>query len=633
MKRNILLFLVSFLFLGSMHAQENLDHFTPDGVTGTAKAIFWCEVLIDGESQISNDIEVAEFIDGSCRSTTRVTGYYNNNFYRALLQGQYEGSGLVVTFKCYDHATGIEFDACPYTYTTTGATAQVSNAENPTRLEFTSPAPEYPWSVNPNQWQGNSYVIARVQTNGIDITDGTNWEVGAFCRNQCRGLCNTENGWVASSLTPYSYYMMMMIYGEEGDELNFMLYDKASGEVFGTCDATIVYDENGHGDFWAPVILNFVSIQSFNLPITGYGSGDDHYYLIASPIGEVTPGNVEHMLDNEYDLFYFDQAATDCLEWINYKGEDGGFNLLPGKGYLYANSANVTLTFTGYPYSNGEVTLTKCSNTNAAFQGWNLVGNPFGVTAYITDNRPFYIMNSAGTEIILSNRANVNAMEGIFVIANQDGETMTFSTTAPAKGKKLVLNVCQNDGNVVDRAILNFNEVGALPKFQLNENSAKLYFPKDDMDYAAVCATSGMGEIPLSFKASEDGTYSLILGTEEVTFNYLHLVDNMTGDDVDLFKVPVYTFNAKTTDNANRFKLVFAADNAAEDNFVFNSNGNWIVNNDGKATLQIVDVTGHILSNEQIEGGYSLNFKPAAGVYMFRLINGNNVKVQKVVIR
>lgn len=231
-----------------------------------------------------------------------------------------------------------------------------------------------------------------------------------------------------------------------------------------------------------------------------------------------------------------------------------------------------------------------------------------------------------------SERNYVNLMEGVFVVADYDGEVMTFGTTAPSKGKQLVLNIGQNN-NVIDRTAISFDEGNVLPKFQLNENSTKLYIPQDDKDFAVVSAKADMGEMPINFKAAEDGVYTLSLGTEEVDFNYLHLIDNQTGEDVDLFMVPSYTFNALTTDAANRFKLVFAADNGADDNFVFQNDGNWIVNNDGKATLQIVDVTGHIVSNEQIEGGYSLNFKPAAGVYMFRLINGNNVKVQKVVIR
>jgi hypothetical protein len=51
-----------------------------------------------------------------------------------------------------------------------------------------------------------------------------------------------------------------------------------------------------------------------------------------------------------------------------------------------------------------------------------------------------------------------------------------------------------------------------------------------------------------------------------VSFNYLHLIDTFTGEDVDLLvpehvEGPVsYSFEARTTDKANRFKLVYAVE-------------------------------------------------------------------------
>ena len=74
----------------------------------------------------------------------------------------------------------------------------------------------------------------------------------------------------------------------------------------------------------------------------------------------------------------------------------------------------------------------------------------------------------------------------------------------------------------------------------------------------------------VNFKAGEDGTYTLGFAGEEVEFSYLHLIDNVTGADVDLLSAgehgsspamkaegASYTFTATTTDNANRFRLVF----------------------------------------------------------------------------
>ena len=128
----------------------------------------------------------------------------------------------------------------------------------------------------------------------------------------------------------------------------------------------------------------------------------------------------------------------------------------------------------------------------------------------------------------------------------------------------------------------------------------------------------------------------LSLSSEEVAFSYLHLIDNMTGNDVDMLQTPNYTFNAKTTDYASRFKLVFATkDGPSTDSetFAFYSNGSWVISNEGEATLQVIDVNGRILSNEAVNGSVSKAVNAAPGVYVIRLINGDDVKTQKIVVR
>jgi hypothetical protein len=185
---------------------------------------------------------------------------------------------------------------------------------------------------------------------------------------------------------------------------------------------------------------------------------------------------------------------------------------------------------------------------------------------------------------------------------------------------------------LVDRAIVNFGEGGTLPKFQLNPNHTKVYIPQDGTDYAVVSAPE-MGEMPVNFKAETNGSYTMSFGSENVTFSYLHLIDNLTGADVDLLATPSYTFDASTTDYASRFRLVFATgDNSDDDSFAFFSNGSFIVNNEGEATLQVVDVMGRILKSENISGCASVKVNAASGVYMLRLVNGNDMKVQKVVV-
>ena len=195
------------------------------------------------------------------------------------------------------------------------------------------------------------------------------------------------------------------------------------------------------------------------------------------------------------------------------------------------------------------------------------------------------------------------------------------------------MNITQNRGTVIDRAIVRFGESQTLPKFQIRENSTKLYIPQGGKDYA-IATSNGQGEMPLNFRAKENGTYTITVNPENVEMAYLHLIDNMTGADVDLLQTPNYSFNANVTDYESRFKLVFAVGpSTGSGTFAFISNGNWIINNEGEATLQVIDVNGRILSSETINGCVSKSINATSGVYMLRLINGDNVKVQKIVVR
>ena len=355
--------------------------------------------------------------------------------------------------------------------------------------------------------------------------------------------------------------------------------------------------------------------------------GDGGYYLIASPVA-MDIADVEGMTEGTFDLYAYDDSQD--LEWINYEPESGSapFTTLdPGTGYLYANSAKVTLTFAGTPYSgNGQIDIVA---------GWNLVGNPFGVAA--TPDMPYYRLDSDGGALNAETETSaVNAMEGVFVNATEAGN-VTF-TSGNSKSQNIALNLSQNrSATTIDRAIVRFDEGQQLPKFQLNPENTKLYIAQGNKDYAIV-RSAAQGEMPVSFRASANGTYTLAVETENVEMDYLHLIDNMTGADVDLLQTPSYTFEARTSDYASRFRLVFSANSIsgeadADNVFAYFNGSSWNVSNLGEATLQVVDVMGRTLSSQTISGNANVSINQPAGIYMLRLVNGNDVKVQKVVVR
>ena len=165
-------------------------------------------------------------------------------------------------------------------------------------------------------------------------------------------------------------------------------------------------------------------------------------------------------------------------------------------------------------------------------------------------------------------------------------------------------------------------------------------------------ATASEGnEQPVSFKAAKNGTYTIDVNINNLEFNYLHLIDNLTGADVDLLPLckgrwgdsntqASYTFTAKTTDYASRFRLVFSVCGDADGDdapFAFINNGQIILigieGDAGTASLQIVDMMGRVLVCKDALNASPISIKGMApGVYVLRLIQGEKVRTQKIVI-
>ena len=392
--------------------------------------------------------------------------------------------------------------------------------------------------------------------------------------------------------------------------------------------------------------------------IAGYGesTAKDKWVFISSPLTVNTaPTAIDNLIITEtaanYDLYYFDQTGgDDGKEWKNYKAHANDFTIANGQGYLYANAEDVNLVFKGDFNENDTEEVCLIYNNGKPFAGWNLVGNPFPVAASI-GNRSFYRMNDLGTEIIAAEDPNIAALEGIFVHTDTNGETVTFAKASRCNEseERIIINLSSGvspgstTATVIDRAIVRLGEGEMLPKFQIRDNSTKIYIPQGGKDYAIACVSAGtdgactVSTTDVNFKTAENGTYTLSVIIEGLELGYLHLIDNLTGADVNLLASPSYTFEAKASDYASRFRLVFSSickdvdgDNAT---FAFYNGSAWVIANEGQATVQVVDVTGRVLSTETINGNVEVKVNAASGVYMLRLVNGENVKVQKVVVR
>ena len=112
----------------------------------------------------------------------------------------------------------------------------------------------------------------------------------------------------------------------------------------------------------------------------------------------------------------------------------------------------------------------------------------------------------------------------------------------------------------------------------------------------------------------------------------------MTGADIDCFETSSYTFESHVNDMSARFRLVFKPlgvnDITSEsENFAFFNGSELVVNGEGE--LSLIDLNGRVLTTQYVTGQQSVLAMPnvAVGLYMLRLSNANDVKVQKIIIK
>lgn len=307
--------------------------------------------------------------------------------------------------------------------------------------------------------------------------------------------------------------------------------------------------ENG-----AQLVNNSTGVQAtVKKEITAY-TQNGGWYLLASPIVEsITPSVDNGLLSNNYDLYTFNQSEN--LEWRNI--EAGAFATIDNKtGYLYANSGNPTLSFTGTLVANTSATTLNYDN-NANFKGLNLIGNPYPCNVYI--DRSFYVLNADGSDFTLGSNP-IPPCSAILVQAQGANQSVTFGKESSKSSPSITISVMQGDaeGNtILDRVRINLDSDESLEKYSMRKGNAKLFIPQNGQEFA-VTSANGLNEIPISFKAAQDGTYVLSLEVENAEICYLHLIDNLTGKDVDLLASSSYTFEVKMSDYATRFKLLFA---------------------------------------------------------------------------
>ena len=372
-----------------------------------------------------------------------------------------------------------------------------------------------------------------------------------------------------------------------------------------------------------------------------FKGGQSYWGTISTPIANAV---IPEATAGTHDLYRYDEVEQ---EWEYYTDADGpGYTKLElGRGYLYANTHDVTVELKG-AFNVSDVQFPLSYTESNVLAGFNMIGNPFSHNITNANMIPdvelaggFYEISANGGFVAKTSGSAIAPMESVLVKATAPG-TLVINPIAMSKRNTAdngVIAINVSNSNYNDVAYVSFNEGVGLDKIEhRNAEIPIVFIPVKNKNYAIAMMEQDITEIPVSFKAATMGEYTIGAEAQNCEYAMMTLVDRFTGVETNLL-IEDYTFIAKSNDSAERFiiKLAMANGNDGDnDNFAFINNGMmYIYNIEGQGVVSVYDVTGRPVAEYNVETSANISTSDlAAGVYIIRMSDENGVKVQKIVV-
>ena len=461
------LFLVTFLMLlcSTMFGQNY--HWTVNSDNGNYASNFTIDAVIqlDGELQNRSNLELGVFSGETCYATAMTENFGTGKYIAELVV--YGEIGHVYTLKLYDHESSTTYSDNYFIKYQDGAIEDLlipyitdydyGTITNPAVINFKTPNHYTP---NTSDDEGNMSLTAVVLIDGVE-QHNSNWEVGAFCGNICKGsakanLVDTNNGVTRN-------YAKMVIGGSENDVITFKLYNHETKEELFTYDVTTINyqigDDASLGTILEPKEINFIT-KPYIAKI-----GEIKYTSLKDAFAAVGEGEtIELIKDNGTGIIEEGTVKLPAtLRDVTLKGAEGvvlkdmTISAADGNSYEYLGLTfdgitfnNSRLLFTGW--RNGEETIEDLTVTNCTFN--NLDDNTNTAPVHINKDAAKAVKNFTFTNNII-NGATGGSKSGVY--AQLTGEVVfTGNTINNVSFRPYVIQITTNDG-IEDKFIVEGN--------------------------------------------------------------------------------------------------------------------------------------------------------------------------------
>ena len=361
---------------------------------------------------------------------------------------------------------------------------------------------------------------------------------------------------------------------------------------------------------------------------------------LASPVDSLAFEEVANLTDEniKHNIYRYDETTR---TWEEYRDPSNIFNIFEnGRGYIYRSTYGGDMSFFGN--TNEEVTYKLTYSEKG--HGINLLGNPYphdiykGV-AFSNENlkSKYCVLSPDGEWNLRTDNTPISSCIAFAVQANE-AHDLVIKNTADAPKAQRVNNdniwFTVSNNKYTDVACIEFNDGEGFNKINhVNEQAPMLYINYDGSNYASANVSENTKSISLCFQTSLMSNYTLNVKANG-NFSYLHLIDKLTGNDIDLLVDDEYSFIGTSNDMTDRFivKFSYATGNDYENDIFAWQNGNDVIVN-GEGELQVFDVTGRMTMSTMVNGVATIN-APSHGVYIFRIMERcGDFKTQKIVVK
>ena len=392
-------------------------------------------------------------------------------------------------------------------------------------------------------------------------------------------------------------------------------------------------------------------VMDINNPTAWSSNNKTGWQFIASPFTDAAVSQFTNAGD-EYDLYKFDGRHENLTEeWRNHKA-DANFEdeFVSGRGYMASYQNNTTATLSG-TFNNATsisypVTYQDINEGETHWPNFHLLGNPFTFNMDVTK----LSMKNMATGVAVVNdeggwdyltSGSINVGDGFFVKSTAASPSVSYGVATRGGSDYNTsdnISVRVSSSASRDNVVLNFagSDKAGFPKLNaMNEDIAYLYVVDNNERYGIFNYDKDVKEVPLSFEAQKMGNYTISVDAEG-EYETIVLVDRQTGVETNML-LEDYKFTATTSkkENTDRFlvRFTFKSDEVTEtERFAYQSGNELIIEDEG--TVQLFDVTGRMLYISDVKSrGERINVGQLnKAAYILRLVNGEGVKVQKVII-